>query len=113
MKNLLVLGAGTAGTTVVNKLAQVLDDKAWQITIVDQDRSWIEANLKETQLTHVDVGQRVDIAIDSYPDAGWSGQVASISAATGAEFALIPPQNASGKLFERKIQDDFLEAMSL
>ena len=65
-------------------------------TIVDQDRSWIEANLKETQLTHVDVGQSVDIGIDSYPDARWSGRVASISAATGAEFALIPPQNASG-----------------
>ncbi len=65
-------------------------------TIVDQDRSWIEANLKETQLTHIDVGQRVEIAIDSYPDMAWSGRVASISAATGAEFALIPPQNASG-----------------
>ena len=65
-------------------------------TIVDQERSWIEANLKETQLTHVDVGQRVAIGIDSYPDVTWSGRVASISAATGAEFALIPPQNASG-----------------
>lgn len=65
-------------------------------TIVDQDRSWIEANLKETQLTHVEVGQRVVIDIDSYPDVTWSGRVASISAATGAEFALIPPQNASG-----------------
>lgn len=65
-------------------------------TIVDQDRSWIEANLKETQLTHVDIGQSVDITIDSYPDQNWRGRVASISAATGAEFALIPPQNASG-----------------
>ena len=65
-------------------------------TIVDQDRSWIEANLKETQLTHVAVGQRVVIGIDSYPDVAWQGRVASISAATGAEFALIPPQNASG-----------------
>lgn len=65
-------------------------------TIVDQERSWIEANLKETQLTHVQVGQRVTIDIDSYPDHRWNGQIASISAATGAEFALIPPQNASG-----------------
>jgi membrane fusion protein (multidrug efflux system) len=65
-------------------------------TIVDQAQSWIEANLKETQLTHVRVGQTVAIAIDSYPDHAWSGRVASISAATGAEFALIPPQNASG-----------------
>lgn len=65
-------------------------------TIVDQERSWIEANLKETQLTHVEVGQSVVVEIDSYPDVGWTGRVASISAATGAEFALIPPQNASG-----------------
>ena len=65
-------------------------------TIVDQDSIWIEANLKETQLTHVAVGQRVEIAIDSYPDHLWTGWVASISAATGAEFALIPPQNATG-----------------
>ena len=65
-------------------------------TIVDQEHSWIEANLKETQLTHVEVGQRVVVGIDSYPDHAWTGKVASISAATGAEFALIPPQNASG-----------------
>ncbi len=65
-------------------------------TIVDPESSWIEANLKETQLTHVAVGQSVSIGIDSYPDHEWTGKVASISAATGAEFALIPPQNASG-----------------
>lgn len=65
-------------------------------TIVDQERSWIEANLKETQLTHVAIGQNVVIDVDGYPDAVWSGRVASISAATGAEFALIPAQNASG-----------------
>lgn len=65
-------------------------------TIVDTDSRWIEANLKETQLTHVNVGQSVTIGIDSYPDHQWTGEVVSISAATGAEFALIPPQNASG-----------------
>lgn len=65
-------------------------------TIVDPESRWIEANLKETQLTHVAVGQSVSIGIDSYPDHEWIGKVASISAATGAEFALLPPQNASG-----------------
>ncbi|MGI9437677.1 MAG: HlyD family secretion protein, partial [Geminicoccaceae bacterium] len=65
-------------------------------TIVNAESSWIEANLKETQLTHVQAGQTVSIEIDSYPDHIWAGRVASISAATGAEFALIPPQNASG-----------------
>lgn len=65
-------------------------------TIIDPGVTWIEANLKETQLTHIEVGQQVDIEVDAYPDHRWQGQIASISPATGAEFALIPPQNASG-----------------
>ncbi len=65
-------------------------------TIIDPRATWIEANLKETQLTHVVVGQRVDIEVDAYPGHSWQGEIVSISPATGAEFALIPPQNASG-----------------
>ena len=41
-------------------------------------------------------GQAVDFTIDSYPDVSWKGRVASIAPATGAEFSLLPPQNASG-----------------
>ena len=58
--------------------------------------TWIEANLKETQLTHVREGQRVAIQVDAYPDYAWSGTVASLSAGTGAEFSLLPAQNATG-----------------
>ena len=65
-------------------------------TIIDPHATWIEANLKETQLTHIEVGQRVEIEVDAYPDQRWQGEVVSISPATGAEFALIPPQNATG-----------------
>jgi membrane fusion protein (multidrug efflux system) len=65
-------------------------------TIIDPHATWIEVNLKETQLTHVQVGQLVEIEVDAYPDHAWQGEVASISPATGAEFALIPPQNATG-----------------
>jgi membrane fusion protein (multidrug efflux system) len=65
-------------------------------TIIDPHATWIEANLKETQLTHIEIGQRVTIEVDAYPDHVWEGAVASISPATGAEFALIPPQNATG-----------------
>ena len=54
------------------------------------------ANLKETRLTHVAVGQRVDVVLDIYPNVIWQGVVESISPATGAEFAILPPQNASG-----------------
>lgn len=64
--------------------------------LVSDRRPWVEANLKETTLTHVAVGQRVDVVLDIYPDVTWVGEVESISPATGAEFAILPPQNASG-----------------
>lgn len=65
-------------------------------SLVRVDEPWVEANLKETQLTHVRVGQDVSFVVDSYPDLEWHGTVASIAPATGAEFSLLPPQNASG-----------------
>ncbi len=65
-------------------------------SLVQVDRPWVEANLKETQLTHVVIGQKVNFVVDSYPDVTWTGTVDSIAPATGAEFSLLPPQNASG-----------------
>jgi membrane fusion protein (multidrug efflux system) len=65
-------------------------------SIINPATTWIEANLKETQLEHVEVGQQVEITVDAYPEGLWIGEIASISPATGAEFALIPPQNATG-----------------
>jgi membrane fusion protein, multidrug efflux system len=65
-------------------------------SMINPATTWIEANLKETQLEHVQVGQQVEVAADAYPDDVWIGKIASISPATGAEFALIPPQNATG-----------------
>lgn len=64
--------------------------------VVSDRRPWIDANLKETTLAHVTVGQRVEVALDLYPGLTWVGEVESISPATGAEFAILPPQNASG-----------------
>jgi membrane fusion protein (multidrug efflux system) len=57
---------------------------------------WVEANLKETELTHTRVGQAAKITVDAYPGYTWSATVVSISPATGAEFSLLPPQNATG-----------------
>jgi membrane fusion protein, multidrug efflux system len=65
-------------------------------TIVDPGSAWVEANLKETELQHVRQGQAVEVVLDAYPGLVWRGQVDSLSAATGAEFAVIPPQNATG-----------------
>jgi membrane fusion protein (multidrug efflux system) len=65
-------------------------------SLIETEPVWIEANLKETQLTHVVVGQDATIEVDAYPDREWRASVDTIAPATGAEFALLPPQNASG-----------------
>jgi membrane fusion protein, multidrug efflux system len=57
---------------------------------------WVDANYKETQLTHMRVGQPATVVVDAYPDIVWQGEVQTIAPATGAEFALLPPQNATG-----------------
>lgn len=64
--------------------------------LVGAEHVWIEANLKETDLTHLDVGQSVVATVDAYPDVVWRGHVESIGPATGSQFALLPAQNASG-----------------
>ena len=65
-------------------------------TLIDDGNVWVEANFKETQLAHLREGQAATVVADAYPDREWSARVATISPATGAEFALLPPQNASG-----------------
>ena len=64
--------------------------------IVDEKKAWVEANLKETQLTHVKVGQSVTFIPDTFSKNIWNGKIESISPATGAEFSILPPQNSSG-----------------
>jgi membrane fusion protein (multidrug efflux system) len=63
---------------------------------VETDRSWIEANFKETELAHLGAGQTVSIDVDSFPGLRLEGQVESLGAGTGAEFSLLPAQNATG-----------------
>jgi membrane fusion protein (multidrug efflux system) len=90
--------APTGGTVVNMRLQRGEQVRAATpvFALVSDRRPWVEANLKETTLTHVAVGQRVDVVLDIYPDVTWVGEVESISPATGAEFAILPPQNASG-----------------
>lgn len=64
--------------------------------VIATEGLWVEANLKETQLTHMREGQPVEVKIDAYPGISWPATIGSISPATGAEFAVLPPQNASG-----------------
>jgi len=57
---------------------------------------WVEANFKETELEKMKVGQSATIEVDSYPGVKWKAHVASIAPASGAEFSVLPPQNATG-----------------
>ena len=78
------------------KLGQHLDPGSPILSLVSDKDVWIEANFKETDLVNLHVGQAVDIEVDAYPDRSWKGSVESLSAATGAEYSVLPPQNATG-----------------
>jgi membrane fusion protein, multidrug efflux system len=73
------------------------------LSIVSDSGVWVTANLKETQLADVRVGQPVDLEVDAYPGCVAAGKVESIGAATGAKFALLPPDNATGN-FTKVVQ---------
>ena len=65
-------------------------------SITSDSDAWIVANFKETQLARMRAGQSVEFMVDAYPRAKFQGRVDSIAGATGARFALLPPDNASG-----------------
>jgi membrane fusion protein (multidrug efflux system) len=65
-------------------------------SMVGTENVWVQANFKETDLTNVKPGQKATVHIDMYPSKDRTAIVTSISPATGAEFALLPPQNATG-----------------
>jgi membrane fusion protein (multidrug efflux system) len=66
------------------------------LALVATGHSWVEANFKETDLTNMKTGEPATITIDAYPGRTLTGTVESIGAGTGAEFALLPAQNATG-----------------
>lgn len=65
-------------------------------TLVNDSKIWVEANLKETDLTYLRLGQHATIHIDAYPDLVWEGTVIALTPGTGSEFSLLPAQNSSG-----------------
>ena len=73
------------------------------LTLVSDSAVWVTANFKETQLSDIRVGQAVAIEVDSYPGCEAEGKVESLSAATGAKFALLPPDNSTGN-FTKVVQ---------
>jgi membrane fusion protein (multidrug efflux system) len=73
------------------------------LTVVSDTGVWVTANFKETQLSDLKVGQPVEIEVDAYGGCSAKGKVESVSAATGAKFALLPPDNATGN-FTKVVQ---------
>jgi membrane fusion protein (multidrug efflux system) len=86
---------------IVTKVEQVqvgdyLGAAAPAFVLVSDSNVWIEANFKEVQLAHMEPGQEAEVTIDAYPGHHLKARVASVSPGTGAEFSLLPPENASG-----------------
>ena len=65
-------------------------------SVIDISKPWVDANPKESDFTYVGVGQPVTIDVDAFPDHVFKGTVGSLSPGTGAQFAILPPQNATG-----------------
>jgi len=66
------------------------------LSLVRSSAAWVEANFKERDLGRMVPGQRATIEIDAYPGRKWEGKVISVGAGTGAEFSILPAQNANG-----------------
>ncbi|MCC2098783.1 MAG: HlyD family secretion protein [Hyphomicrobiales bacterium] len=82
------------GTFLVAQTAALTNTGA--VGLVSTEQIWVEANIKETDLTHVRAGNPVDVTIDAYPGLHWKAKVSTIFPATGSEFSILPAQNASG-----------------
>jgi membrane fusion protein, multidrug efflux system len=65
-------------------------------SVIDTAKPWVDANLKESDFTYVTEGQQVDIDVDAFPNHDFKGTIGSLSPGTGAQFAILPPQNATG-----------------
>jgi membrane fusion protein (multidrug efflux system) len=66
------------------------------LTLVESGNTYVEANFKETDLAHMEVGQPAELSFDAYPNLKLKGHVAFIGAGTGSEFSVLPAQNATG-----------------
>jgi membrane fusion protein (multidrug efflux system) len=88
--------AGVASQTDRLVVGQQVGPTTAVLSLVETSSSWVEANFKETDLAKMVPGQKATISIDAYPGHTFQAEVASIGAGTGAEFALLPAQTATG-----------------
>ncbi|MDR2305993.1 MAG: HlyD family secretion protein [Paucimonas sp.] len=94
--------SGTIGQRSARN-GQVVQAGAYLLSIVPDQDIWVQANFKETQIGKMRPGQRAELLFDSYPDTPIEGRVDSLFAASGAQFSLLPPDNATGN-FTKVVQ---------
>ncbi|GLS21320.1 hemolysin secretion protein D [Labrys miyagiensis] len=94
--------AGVVGNRTL-RVGQYVQAGTQLMAVVPTQAAYIVANYKETQLTDVHAGQPVDIDVDMFPGASFKGHVDSLAPASGQEFALLPPDNATGN-FTKVVQ---------
>ena len=94
-------GEGTVGERQVRP-GQLVSPGTQVISFVDMTK-WVQANYRETQLTNVKVGDPAEIRIDKYPGETIHGKIIEIAPASGSQFALLPPDNATGN-FTKVVQ---------
>ena len=91
------IAAPTDGTVGERRaLAGQLVAPGTQVISLVQSEVWVQANFKETQLTNMRVGDTADVRIDTFPNRVFQGKVEQLSPASGSQFALLPPDNATG-----------------
>jgi membrane fusion protein (multidrug efflux system) len=88
--------AGVATQVNQIELGRVAPAGQAVFAVVADKNLWVDANPKESDLTYVRQGLPASVTVDTFPDRDWKGHVCSIAPGTGAQFAILPPQNASG-----------------
>lgn len=94
--------SGTIGDLAV-RLGSRVNPQTRLLAIVPLEKTFVEANFKETQITEMHIGQKVTVELDAYPEHEFTGHIDSFSPASGAEFSLMPPENATGN-FNKVVQ---------
>ena len=88
--------SGTATQVDNIQLGRFISAGTPVLSVIDDQAPWIDANPKETDITYLRVGQKATLDIDSFPDHTFTGTVVAVSPGTGAQFSILPPQNATG-----------------
>ena len=87
--------SGVAGNRA-GQVGQYVKAGTQLLSLVPLSRVYVSANFKETQLTHMRPGQLAEVSVDAYPDLVIDGRIESFAPASGAQFSLLPPDNATG-----------------